>query len=82
MSQDANKKKRLKEIRVYPEKCSGCISCQLACSFAYHKAFNPLKAYIVINWTGDLEREISFTDECNNCGLCVKYCNYGALQEV
>lgn len=76
------KKKRVKEIRVYPEKCAGCLGCQLACSLAYEQTFNPLKARIVINWIGDIDREISFTDECNHCGICVQYCNYGALEEI
>ena len=75
-------RKRFKEIKVHPEKCSGCLSCQLACSLAYNKAFNPLKARIIINWIGDMEREISFTDNCNNCGICVQYCNFGALEEA
>jgi ferredoxin len=75
-------KKRLKKIKVYPEKCSGCLSCQLACSLAYDKILCPLKARIIINWIGDVERTISFTDLCNNCGICVQYCNFGALKEV
>lgn len=73
-------KKAFKEIKTYPEKCSGCLSCQLACSFTYEKSFNPLKARIVINWPGDIEREISFTEECIKCGTCVSYCNFGALE--
>jgi carbon-monoxide dehydrogenase iron sulfur subunit len=72
----------LKEIRVHPEKCSGCLCCQLACSLAYDKKFNPLKARIIINWIGEIDRGISFTDSCNKCCLCVQYCNFGALEEV
>lgn len=75
-------KKRRKRIKVYPEKCSGCLSCQLACSLLYAQAFNPLKSRIIINWIGDIERVISLTDDCNHCGLCVQYCNYGALEEA
>jgi ferredoxin len=82
MVEARTKKKHIMEIRAYPEKCSGCMACQLACSFAYDKSFNPFKSRIIINWIGDIERQISFTEECNNCGLCVKYCHYGALEEV
>jgi ferredoxin len=82
MAQMQTEKKRIREIRAYPEKCSGCMACQLACSLAYTKSFNPLKSRIIINGIGDIERQISFTEECNNCGICVKYCNYGALEEV
>jgi len=69
-----------KKVIAYPEQCSGCSACQLACSFLFTGAFNPLKAYIKVNWSGDLDRSISFTDECTGCGVCVKYCNYGALE--
>jgi len=71
---------RRNKIVAHPENCSGCSACQLACSFLFAGAFNPLKAYIKINWSGDMDRSISFTDECTNCGTCVKYCNYGALE--
>lgn len=72
--------KEKKKIRAYPEKCSGCSACQLACSLLFTGTFNPLKAYIKINWPGDLDRHIEFTDECTSCGACIKYCNYGALE--
>ena len=82
MAQIQAKKKHIKEIRVHPEKCSGCMACQLACSFAYDKTFSPFKSRITINWIGDIQREIGFTEDCDRCGLCVKYCSYGALEEV
>ncbi|MCK4388504.1 MAG: hypothetical protein KAW00_06990 [Dehalococcoidia bacterium] len=77
---EKRKVKRKKRIMTHPENCSGCSACQLACSFLLTGVFNPLKAYIKINWSGDLDRCISFTDECTTCGACVKYCNYGALE--
>ncbi|MGP3702256.1 MAG: 4Fe-4S binding protein [Candidatus Bathyarchaeota archaeon] len=67
------------KIQVFPEKCTGCLRCQLICSFAYEGVFNPLKAKIVVNW---VDGEISFKDECTNCGSCVEYCGYGALKLV
>jgi NAD-dependent dihydropyrimidine dehydrogenase PreA subunit len=68
------------KIEVNPEKCSGCMSCQLACSFTYEGVFNPLKSRIAISWPGELEYKISFTEDCTDCGVCVQYCNYGALK--
>lgn len=65
-------------IEVHPEKCSGCLSCQLACSFTNLKSFNPLKAEIIIDWRKD--NSITFTPECTDCGVCVSYCHYGALE--
>ena len=76
------KKTRFKEIKTYPEKCSACISCQLACSFAYAKSFNPFKSRIILNYVGDIERKIAFSEECIKCGNCVDHCNYGALEAV
>jgi len=74
------KRKESKKMIVHPENCSGCLACQLVCSLLFTGAFNPLRARIKINWIGDLDRYISFTDKCTNCGVCVKYCNYGALE--
>ena len=76
------KTKRLMEIKAYPEKCAGCLSCALACSWTFTGTFNPLKSRVQINWPGDVERHIVFTEECTNCGICVEYCNYDALEIV
>jgi ferredoxin len=74
--------KRSRQIKAYPEKCAGCFSCALACSFAFTQAFNPLKARITINYPGDVARSIRFTGDCNACGLCVEHCNFGALEVI
>ena len=69
-------------IKAYPEKCAGCMSCALACSWTFTKVFNPFNSRIVINYPGDVQRKIVFTRECNNCGTCVEYCNFDALEVV
>ena len=68
-----------KRMKLYPEKCTGCLQCMLACSFRYDGIFNPLKAR-----TG-LERDsigivtkILLSPECTFCGHCVTVCHYGA----
>ncbi len=66
-------------IAVHRENCTGCLICQLRCSFNYAGEFNPSKAWIQINRV-DHENEISFTDECNSCGICARACPYGALE--
>ncbi len=66
-----------KNIAIDAEKCTGCLICQLICSFTYTRAFNPAKARIVIEHDG---QEIRFADECvENCHLCTRYCVYGAI---
>jgi len=76
------KESSIKKIKTYPEKCSGCISCQLACSFTYAKSFNPARSRIILNYIGDIGRNISFSEDCIKCGICADYCNYGALEVV
>ena len=64
-------------------KCTGCLTCGLRCSLRFEKAFNPARAAIKIQRLVDAENEyeISFSDRCDNCGICVRYCSYGALTQ-
>ncbi|MFC1995047.1 4Fe-4S binding protein [Chloroflexota bacterium] len=69
------------KIQVITEACSGCRMCQLACSFAWVKSFNPAQSRILVEEIDDTSLfQITFTDECNACGICVRYCFYGALK--
>ena len=67
-----------KNLKVSPEKCTTCYSCQLRCSLAYTGAFNPEKARLTIE-----PGKITFTDECvPGCSLCARYCVYAAIVRV
>ena len=70
-------------ILANPAKCVGCFRCALMCSLKFVKAFNPRYAKIKIvpaDRSAVLgEPEISFTDDCDGCGICVKACLYGVL---
>ncbi len=67
-------------IMADPVKCVGCALCQLRCSFRFTKAFGLSEAKIDIDWNETVYNySISFSDGCDSCGLCVKYCVYGAL---
>ena len=75
---------RTEKISTIPEACSGCRMCQLACSFSWQRAYNPAQSRIVIE-EGEVVDDtgpfrIAFTDECNDCGICVQYCFYGVLK--
>lgn len=62
------------------DKCAGCMTCELICSFKEGDLFNPLNAAIKINRIrGGTEYGITFTDECTTCGLCVRYCTREVL---
>lgn len=69
-----------------PSKCCVCMMCQLVCSLNKENMFNPSKARINISRAikpdGSLDVGVSFKDECDSCGVCVKYCVYGALSRV
>jgi len=76
-----NQKEGVFEILVYPEKCVGCMICQLRCSIRLTKTFNPARAAILIDQVADsLGAEITFTQECDSCGICARHCPYGALE--
>ena len=70
-------------IVVDPERCTGCFRCALMCSFRFEKGFNPGYARIRIvpayrsAATGQVE--ITFTDDCDGCGVCVEACPWGVL---
>jgi Fe-S-cluster-containing dehydrogenase component len=68
-------------IEIMPERCTGCLRCQLACSELYTKAFNPLRARLQVVMEG-LHCTISFSDECSRCGVCADHCLYGALAKT
>jgi ferredoxin len=67
------------EIVAEPAKCVGCLICSLRCSLRFEKAFNPMKAAIRVITYFDRDNEISFSDHCDSCGICARYCPYGAL---
>ena len=76
-----NRKDRVFDILVYSEKCVGCLICQLRCSMRFTNGFNPARAAILINTASDrLGADITFTEECDLCGICARHCPYGALE--
>ena len=74
-------KKVVTKIAVHPENCKGCGICELQCSFAKAKMFNPSESRIIIDWEDD-EPCIGFRDDCDECGICASFCVYGSLELV
>lgn len=68
-------------ILIDAAKCTGCQTCTYYCSLSKLGYFNPLKANIKVrvNTVFGKLNEISFTEECEDCGICARYCPYGAL---
>ena len=70
-------------IKVEPEKCAGCRSCQVRCSIINLGEFNPFKSNITITREHATRTTgLEFSDECKNCGQCIAVCNYGTLSRA
>ena len=76
-------KKKRPAILVQAANCAGCLVCQLRCSLRFERAFVPALAAIQVQRqvAGDTEYQVSFTDRCDNCGICARFCPYGALSQ-
>jgi Fe-S-cluster-containing hydrogenase component 2 len=68
-------------IDVAPEQCSGCLRCELGCSDAHTKSFNPSASRIQVTMTG-ADCQITLTEDCVACGICADQCLYGALSKT
>jgi Fe-S-cluster-containing hydrogenase component 2 len=68
-------------INVVPENCAGCLRCELACSDAHTKAFNPSSSRIRVLMSSE-DYRIDFTEDCVECGICADQCFYGALSKT
>lgn len=70
------------------QKCTGCLRCELACSFHHsgHTCFEPERSSIRI-YRSNIDRSMRmvFDDSCDYCpderpmALCVGACVFGAL---
>ena len=68
-----------KVLMIHPDRCTGCHSCTLACSFFHENEFRPTVSRVhVFSW----EREsISVPMMCQHCedAPCVSVCPTGAM---
>jgi len=68
-----------KSLHISPDKCTGCLQCELACSLEHHGEFNPAKSYIKVIEFGPAGRMVPYT--CTQCAdaWCVKACPTNAI---
>jgi anaerobic carbon-monoxide dehydrogenase iron sulfur subunit len=65
------------------DKCTGCKVCELVCSMAKFKEFNPEKSYIKILRNALLDVNIpAISAGCDSCGQCVEWCFDQAIKFV
>lgn len=70
-----------------PGKCTGCLCCELACSFHHsgRKYFQPERSSIRVSRSNeDKSMRMSLDDTCDGCAgeklvLCVRACVFNAL---
>jgi Fe-S-cluster-containing hydrogenase component 2 len=71
--------------RVDTQKCSGCRTCELACSFHHTGAFAPASSSVRISRSNETaEMDWKLEPSCDLCAteselLCVRYCRYDAI---
>ncbi len=61
-----------------PEACTGCLNCQLVCSFFHEGECNPSLSRVTQQACGDGFRAV-FSVDCDECGRCADFCPYGAM---
>jgi len=70
----------VKHLYVYPEKCTGCRECSIACSLNKFGECNPKKA--AINIVRDEFNRYEFPIVCFQCDdpMCLKFCHQNAYE--
>lgn len=69
-------------VKTIPENCSGCLMCEIVCSFYHWNAFNKYKAGIRIEKKSvrdDIQRVCSHGNLCNF--ECVEACKFDAMKK-
>jgi len=66
----------VKVIVHHPERCTGCLSCEKACSMVHFKSGDggERSAIRISGEKGSFRATV-----CNQCGLCIDMCSVGAL---
>ncbi len=70
----------LKSLHIDPGKCTGCLQCELACSYENENVFNPAKSRIKVFNFHDEGRFVPYT--CTQCdeAWCMHACPVDAIK--
>ena len=69
----------LKSLQIEPEKCTGCLQCEMACSYEATGLFNPAKSRIKVFTFHEEGRFVPYT--CTQCeeAWCMHACPVEAI---
>lgn len=75
------------KISIDPQRCKGCLSCELACSFHHKKMFCLDESSINITFDSDYGLHIDVLNTCDLCmdeemPLCMEFCPAMAIKIV
>ncbi len=70
----------LRSLHIDPKKCTGCLQCELACSFEHFGVFNPAKSVIRVFNFHQEGRFVPYT--CTQCAdaWCLHACPVDAIR--
>lgn len=75
-----------KQLKILSERCRGCRSCELVCSFVNEKEFNPSKSRIaaIAFLEGKYPLPYNFVSTCRQCAdaPCLTICPVGAIDRL
>ena len=72
---------KMKILKFDPQKCTGCLSCQLACSFQRLQLYNPERAALRVKVKGLNVPSLTYCRHCID-PLCIKACKFGAMKII
>jgi len=69
-----------KSLNIDPAKCTGCLQCEMACSYENYGVFNPSKSRIKVFDFHDTGRKVPYT--CTQCdeAWCLHACPVEAIK--
>jgi len=72
-------------INIDINKCVGCCTCELVCSYHHEGYFNKKYSSIKINFNDGYDLDINVLDTCDDCcgeiePLCIQLCPTNAIK--
>ena len=66
---------------VHQDLCTGCLMCVVACNAVKHdlQTFSNDSSYVEVSTETHVSYDVRFTDECDGCCYCLKFCAFDAI---